>query len=738
MLSGIYQTDWSWSPLFFDADNDGYKDLFITNGFPRDITDKDFSDFRRAVSPFIDSTILLDCIPIVKQKNYAYRNLGKLIFEDKSDDWGIGIPSFSNGAVFSDLDNDGDLDYVVNNINDLAFVFENTSDRQKNHFLQLTLQGPKNNPTGIGAQVVLRRTDTNIPFQTHTNYHTRGYMSGVDDRIHFGLGQTDSKAIIEVKWPDGNYQKIKNVATNQHITIQYDDAKTMTPDLLEFPLTCPPAFQPMFSPVQDSIGLSYQHIQHDKADFHIQRLLPRKLSEDNPQLVTLDSNGDGLDDFFISGSDGKAPILYTQSPQGTFHPEELLKNPLEKNTTLDGMTATDIDGDDDPDILIIQNFNDFQNNNYTAEILVLINNGKGQFNQEKNHFPKINSQLHKLTVIDVNIDGQPDIFVTGKTKIQSYPFPDRSIYFENQKGQFTDKTTAVFGNTPPKGMIQAAIATDFNGDQKPDLLIGSPFEPLQFFKNDAGKLILQEIPTLRQKRGWWQSITEMDIDKDGDLDYIVGNLGQNNPFNISKNAPLRMLVNDFDNNGFVEPLLFSYCKDTNGRFKEYPFTFWGNLIRQSPFFRKKFSNYKEFALSDIETFLSEEEREGSIEMIINDDKSYLLLNDNKQGWILQPLPIEAQMAPLFGATHLNNEEQLDLLLIGNDYGNEPFYGPMDALSGIHLQTKGSQLTLVPRLESQFEVPGNARDIKTIKIQNDTPLVLVAQNNGKLLAFKRNN
>ncbi len=738
MLSGIYQTDWSWAPLFFDADNDGNKDLFITNGFPRDITDKDFADFRQSVSRFVDSDILLDCIPIVKQKNYAYRNLGNLAFDDKSDDWGIGIPSFSNGAVFSDLDNDGDLDYVVNNINDLAFVFENTTDSQKNHFLQLTLVGPKNNPTGIGTQVVLRNSEKNSAFQSHTNYHTRGYMSGVDDRIHFGLGAKDSVARIEVLWPDGHYQKIENIAANQHLTIHHKAAEPIAASQLEFPFVSQTDIPPSFIAIQDSIGLTYTHIQQDKADFHIQRLLPRKLSENNPQIVTLDANGDGLDDFVISGSDGASPILFTQDKLGNFEPAPLLQKPVAKNSTLDGMTALDIDGDQDKDLLIIQNINDFRNNQYTAEILVLLNDGKGKFRQENNRFPKLDSQLQNLTVIDLNADGQADVFASGKTKIQSYPFPDRSIYFENQEGQFTDKTAIVFGDTLPKGAIQTAIATDFNQDNNMDLIVGSPFEPLQFFMNQEGKLVLEVVTELSKTRGWWQSITEMDIEQDGDPDYIIGNLGQNNPFNISEETPLRMVVNDLDSNGFMEPLLFSYNKDPEGNFKEYPFTFWGNLNRQSPFFRKKFNTYKGFALADIETLLSKEEREASTEMTINDDKSYLLRNQGENGWQMHALPIEAQWAPIYGATQLKKEKQSEILLVGNDYGNEPFYGPMDAFSGVHLRSEKNQLKVVSKAHSQFEVPGNARDIKNIRTQDGSRLVLVAQNNGKLLAFKQNN
>lgn len=738
MLSGIYQTDWSWAPLFFDADNDGQKDLFITNGFPRDITDKDFADFRQSVSRFVDSDILLDCIPVVKQKNYAYRNLGQLAFEDKSEQWGLGIPSFSNGAVFTDLDNDGDLDYVVNNINDTAFIFENNTNTAENHFLQIDLEGPQYNPTGIGAQIVLRHSTKNNDFQTHTNYHTRGYMSGVDDRIHFGLGQKDSVESIEVLWPDGRYQKIKKIAANQHLSIHYDHAQKRPANSLRFPFEKYPTTQPYFTNIQDSIGLFFRHIQQDKADFHIQRLLPRKLSENNPQLMTLDANNDGLTDFVIGGSDGASPLLFTQKQTGYFESVELLSTPIEEMVTLDGMAASDVEGDGDLDILIIKNQNDFRNNQYTAKILVLLNDGHGNFSMPSQRFPKINSQLQQLVVFDLNGDGKEDIFAAGKTKIQNYPFADPSFYFENIGTTFIDKTAAVFGNTLPKGAIQAAIATDFNQDGNTDLLLGSPFEPLQFYTNTAGKLNPTNIPNLDKTKGWWQSLSEMDIDQDGDPDYILGNLGQNNPYNISAQTPLRMVVNDLDNNGFMEPLLFSHHKDQNGEYKEYPTTFWGNLNRQSPFFRKKFNTYKSFALADINTLLSAEERAAATEMTINDDRSYLLINNGTQAWELQPLPIEAQWAPIYGATRLKQGDQIDILLVGNDYGNEPFYGPMDAFSGVHLRWEENQLKVVPKFKSQFEVPGNARSITTLKNKKGTTIVLVSQNNGKLLAFRQNN
>ena len=346
MLADIYQTDWSWAPLFFDADNDGDKDLFITNGFPRDITDKDFSDFRQSVARFVNSDILLDCIPIVKQKNYAYQNKGALAFEDVGDQWGIGIPSFSNGAVFSDLDNDGDLDYVVNNINDPAFVFENTASTNGNRYLSVELKGPANNPTGIGAQVVIRTGQDQ--FQTHTNYHSRGYMSGVDDRIHFGLGTLDTISQLEIRWPDGKVEVQKQIPTNQTIPLSYQAASIpSTP--LAFPMNPKQSATSAFSAIQEDISLDYTHQQIDRADFHIQRLLPRKLSENNPKISPLDANGDKLDDFVISGSDGESPLLYIQDKKGKFKAQPLFTKKEISEATIDDHNSFDIDGDGDKD-----------------------------------------------------------------------------------------------------------------------------------------------------------------------------------------------------------------------------------------------------------------------------------------------------------------------------------------------------------------------------------------------------
>ncbi len=736
MLADIYQTDWSWAPLFFDADNDGDKDLFITNGFPRDITDKDFSDFRQSVARFVSSEVLLDCIPVVKQKNYAYQNNGSLAFEDVGDPWGIGISSFSNGAVFSDLDNDGDLDYVVNNINDSAFVFENNATDNGNRFLSLDLSGPTDNPTGIGAQVVVRTGKEQ--FQTHTNYHSRGYMSGVDKRIHFGLGALDTIPQLEIRWPDGKVEIKSQIPTNQFVTLAYKDAKENTSPLA-FPLGPPSVSQTAFKSVEEKLRLTYQHKQIDRADFHIQRLLPRKLSENNPKISSIDANGDGREDFIIHGPDGESPLLFTQDPSGKFASTPLFGLASIEKATIDDHTVFDIDKDGDADVLFLFNYDDYRNNRYYGKIIVLKNNGKGDFEEDHTLFPVLNSQAHLLQPIDANNDGHLDLFVAGKTKIQSYPFADPSYFFENKEGVFENQTEQVFESDTPKGGINTVVTTDFNEDGYADLIVGSPFYPLQFFENDQqGYFKLATPEVLQSVSGWWQNIHAVDYDQDGDTDYLIGNLGQNNAFNISKEHPITLVVNDLDNNGFNEPILFSYNKDQEGDFKQYPVTFWGNLNRQSPYFRKKFNTYKAFASADIHQILTPEELQASTQLKINFDQSIILENKGEEGWAINPLPIEAQWAPIYGFEVFEQNTGIEVLLIGNDFGNEPFIGPLDAFSGLHLKWNQDHFEIISKAVSQFDVPGNARDIQKIQSTGGNSLLLVSQNNDKLLVFEKIN
>ena len=736
LLSNIYQTDWSWSPLFFDADNDGLRDLFITNGFPRDITDKDFSDFRFQVHRFASNNVLFDSIPVIKQSNYSFINNGDLTFSDTSVSWGIDTPSFSNGAAFSDLDNDGDLDYIVNNINDKAFIFENKTEKlNKNNFVQIDLIGPKTNITGIGTKVVIRYI--NNQFQFHENYHTRGYMSAVDNTIHFGLGSNNKIKSVEVLWPDGNYQKIKNVELNKKIEVFYDNSLSIDKNSLNFPLVKNKA-KTLLKEVSNEKKLNYTHKQIDKFDFNIQRLIPRKISENSPKIIKGDLNNDKIEDILII-DELEAPKFYLLSKNGKFKEQKINIEGPTKNFQISDIAIIDIDYDKDLDLIVLSNVSDFKGNKFNGENKFYLNDGKGNFKLNNDFSNKeIIEQGKVLRFNDFDKDGDMDLFILGKTHLSKYPISSKNQLLENKNGVFIDVSELYLSEIENIGIPKDAAWADFNNDGFDDLILINEFSPIQILINNNKSFKKLNNSGLEKYSGWWESIKIIDNDKDGDLDFFVGNLGSNNQFNISDKTPLSIFVKDFDNNGSIDPVIFSYSKNTEGELKQFPVTFWNNMKSQSPLFRQKFNYYKQYARADIDKFFSEKELVGVKKWIVNYDKSAYVENLGNGKFSFHSLPIEAQFAPVydFEITDLNNDNINDLLLIGNDYGNEPFIGPYDALCGlILLGVEKNEFEPVSHDKSGFCVPGNARSIEKIKKNNGENLFLVSQNSGKLLIFE---
>ena len=735
LLSNVYQTDWSWSPLFFDANNDGLRDLFITNGFPRDITDKDFSDFRLQVQRFVDPKVLLDSIPIIKQSNYSFINNGDLTFSDSSVSWGIDKPSFSNGAVFSDLDNDGDLDYIVNNINDEAFIFENkTQELNKNNFVQIKLIGPKNNYTGIGAKIVLR--DTNDEIQFHENYHTRGYMSSVDNTIHFGLGNKNKVKSIEILWPDGKYEKILNPNINEKLKVFYKNSSIVEKNSLKFPLVKNKS-KTLLNEVSDKKELTYNHKQIDKADFNIQRLIPRKISESSPRIKKGDLNNDGIEDILII-DEIDLPKIFLYSKNGKFKEKTINIKKINKNTEISDIAIIDIDKDKNLDLVILSNFSDFRRDKYEGRLQFYLNDGQANFKLAENFTNKNKIEQGKLLRFnDFDKDGDDDLFILGKTHLSKYPKSSKNQFLENKNGIFIDVSNKYLNENESIGIPKDAAWADINDDQIDDLIIINEFSPIQILINKNKSFSKLENTGLENYSGWWESLKIIDNDNDGDLDFFVGNLGSNNHFNISKETPVSLLIKDFDNNGSIDPILFSYSKDTNGEFKQFPVTFWNNMKTQSPLFRQKFNYYKQYARADISKIFTKKEIKGAENWIVNYDKSSYVENLGNGKFLIHSLPIEAQFAPVydFEISDLNNDNINDLLIIGNDYGNEPFIGPYDALCGlVLLGIDKNKFKPISQDESGFCVPGNARSIETIN-NNGNNIFLISQNSGKLLIFE---
>ncbi|MFC4873304.1 VCBS repeat-containing protein [Negadavirga shengliensis] len=735
MMAGVYQTDWSWSPLFMDVDNDGFKDLIVTNGFPRDITDKDFADYRADVGNVATIKQLLDSIPIVKIPNYAFKNNGDLSFTDSGEEWGLNLPSFSNGAVYVDLDGDGDLDYVVNNINDRAFVFRNrlNDNEQQSNFLRIKLNGPQHNKAGIGTKLVLEDHDGWIQYLEQ--YVARGYMSSVEEIAHFGLGRAEKLNVLKILWPDGKYQEIASPPINTVLEIDYSDAKE-TVEGREF-LFSGIAPRNLLQEVSEMMGLVYTHQEDNKIDFNLQRTIPHKLTQFGPGLAVGDINGDGLDDLMIGGAAGYAPQVFLQQQDGSFSdhlafkPEEIL--PYEDM----GLLFLDIDNDGDLDLYAVSGSNEFKAGSPEYKDRIYINDGKGNFSFAPDAIPEIASSGTTVRAADIDGDGLLDLFVGGRTPVGQYPYPDKSYLLKNDGGVFRDVTDEWAPGLRNIGMVTDAIWTDFDGDGKVDLIVVGDYMPITPFKNTGGRLEKSSETGIENHTGWWNSIVAGDFDGDGDIDYIVGNMGHNNLWKPSPERPVTVIAKDFDNNGSVDPVTFAHFKNDIGSYEAFPVHFWNELYGQSTLFRRKFDRYKSYARSTMATLLTEEERNGALMLEGNYPSSSYLENLGNGKFKLHPLPSEVQMAPVNGMVvdDINGDGHLDVLLVGNDYGNEIFVGRLDALTGGVLlgDGKGGFLPM-GSAESGFLVPGDAKALVCLHHETKGVVYIASQNRGPLRTF----
>ncbi len=675
--------------------------------------------------------------------NYAFHNNGDLTFGDVTDKWGFSTPTFSNGAAYADLDNDGDMDMIVNNINDEAFVYENTTNTKNKinaNYLKVKFRGDKYNLNGLGAWAEIYYNAGQKQFYENTPY--RGYLSSIEPGAFFGLGKVASVDSVIIRWPGNKKQVLKNVKTNQTLVVDIKNADL--PDSWKIDPTVKDA---LFADVTIPSGINYIHKERDFIDFDRERLIPHKLSQYGPGLAAADIDGNGLDDICIGGSADSSGKFLLQQKDGKFiiknFPALNGKDP--KSPEDMGLLLFDADNDGDVDLYCASGSDEFPANTNKYRDRLFINDGKGNFSIDSLALPVNFTSKSCVKAVDYDNDGDLDLFIGGRCLPGKYPMPVSSFIYrndsKNRKIKFTDVTAELAKGLQNTGMVCDAIWTDFDNDGWTDLVVVGEWMPVTFFRNDHGKF--QNITAqsgISNQIGWWNSIAGGDFDNDGDIDYIVGNLGKNSFFRASDEYPVSVYAKDFDSNGSVDAILTVFLKDQKGIKKEYPATSRDDIISQLPGVRKKYLTYKEFASADVHQIFPDDQMKGALVIHANNFKSCYLKNDGQGKFELIPLPDEAQMAPLNGMVvdDFNGDGNLDVALNGNDYGNEVSNGRYDAMNGLLLLGNGKG-SFQPRtiLQSGIFIPGDGKALIELKGPGQAYLLAASQNRGPLKLFKRN-
>lgn len=737
LLAGIAETDWSWTPMVTDFDNDGLRDVIITNGFPRDITDQDFIAYRASMGNLMTKMMMLDSIPSVKINNFAYKNNGNLHFDDVSQKWGISQPSFSNGAIYADLDNDGDLDYVVNNINDPAAIFKNNAMEQKpddSNYLRIKFEGLAGNVNGLGALVSIKYNHGQQQFYENTPY--RGYLSTIEAVAHFGLGKARKIDEITITWPNGKGQVLKNVLANQVLVVSEKNAKEQLNAVEQKEET-------LLTDVTDLLNVPFTHEEKDIIDFNVQKLLPHKLSQYGPALAVGDVNGDGLDDIFVGGASLHKGKFLLQNAGGKFVVSDLLSGTKEDEKLSEdmGVLLFDADLDNDLDLYVVSGGAEFSPDSPAFQDHFYVNDGKGHFQLNEQAIPKFLKSGSCIKAADYDHDGDLDLFIGGRVEPFAYPKPVSSYILRNDsratKVLFTDVTNAVAPQLKNIGLTCDALWTDVDNDGWMDLMLAGEWMPITILKNKQGKFTTLEQPTLAGKVGWWNSLSAGDFDNDGDMDYIAGNLGLNSLMRASDSMPVNIYAKDFNSDGMFDAIPTVYFKDLDGVRKEFPYNTRDDMVKQFIQTRQRFDSYAKYAKGTIKDLLKPEELKDALTLKANWMKTSYLENKGDGNFDVRELPVETQYAPVFGmmVEDMNQDGNLDVILTGNDFGGELAAGRYDASNGTVLLGNGKgAFTVLPINKSGYCTAGDTKGLVALKGAQGQLLTVASQNRDKLKFF----
>ncbi|MES2794375.1 MAG: VCBS repeat-containing protein [Bacteroidota bacterium] len=720
--SGVAATDWSWGALIFDMNLDGQKDLFVSNGVYHDITNSDFVDFiadKDNIKQVIEEKGRYDFrdfekfLPHNKRKNYAYINKTNLQFENAASILNLDQESYSNGSAYGDLDNDGDYDLVVNNVNMEAFVYKNNAVENNQNFLKIKLNGQKLNKKGIGATITIFNNDG---IQKNQVMMARGFQSSVDPDLIFGLGKKSTIDSLIIVWPDRKYETLKNIKTNQSLNIDYSNARGIFENKKEE--------EPIFEEKSESIIIGgATHAENIYNDFDTDRLIPHMLSNEGPKIIKGDVNKDGKEDFLLLGGSGSASQLFIN--QGAKFVKSI-QQAFENDKKSEGISGAffDADKDGDLDLLIGTGGNEYKNGIESFASLYYLNDGKGNFQRELIKAPLAKGQIGCVKPYDMDKDGDLDLFLGGRAIPGVYGLTPRSFMFENDgNGHWTDVTNEFTG---PIGMVTDAIWTDVNNDTWADLIVVGEWMPITVFLNNNGELIAGN--PLANSNGWWTRIKAHDLDEDGDLDFLVGNWGENMKIKASVERPLSLYISDFDDNKRPDAIMEWYPFEEQ---KPYPFASKQDITAQMPFLKKQILKYGDYAEKQVSDLFPKSIFEKAQKKIVNNFQTSVIWN-NGTNFDLKPFNVEAQMAPVFAIeiADLDGDNQKDIYLGGNFYKLKPEIGRHDGFNGGYFKGLGNgKYTYISSKKSGIFVSGEVRDSQIIDEK-----LFVSGNNSRVQIF----
>ena len=737
-MAGVAHTEWSWAALFADFDNDGLKDVFIGNGYPKAVNDLDYQtamfNARRGGTGAASRRARLDLLarlPTYAESNYVFRNAGDLTFTDKTEAWGIARPSFSYGAAYADLNNDGRLDLVVSNIDAPAFIYENVGPKPNdggNHWLQISLQSAALHGRGVGSTLILT-AGGGKQYIHHTPY--RGYMSTMDDRVHFGLGQAQRVDSLEVIWPDGRYQLLTNLDVDRLMVVKQADARSgQTP--LKNSMGSDPKSR-LFAPLEPGKGLAYAQRASTVMDYSVQPLLPYMISRQGPSLAVGDVTGDGLDDVFVGGGSGGPSRLFIQRKDGGFAPSVIVSA---ADTAYEdwGAAFFDANGDGLLDLYVASGGYQFAPSSPLLQDRLYINRGAGKFTRDTAALPAMLTSTAAVRVGDFTGDGRPDLFVAGRLTPRSYPSPTRSYVLRNDGGRFTDVTQTVAPElVNPGGMITDAVWIDFDGDGQLDLVMAGEWMPLRFYRNDGTRLRDVTGSTgLPPLQGWWYSLAVGDFDRDGRPDLVAGNLGLNYTYTTSKDSRFGVYAADLTGHQTTDIV---FTQEIGGI--EYPFAGLATLGPQIYTLGLRFPTYGSFSNTTVQQAFGSSAVQKALHYQADTFASLYLHNDGGGAFSASTLPNLAQISPIRAIIphDVDADGHLDLIVAGNLYDAEPNTPRADAGNGLWLKGDGEGgFTPVRPSESGFVAPRNVAGLALVNTPSGR-VVLVANTGDSLQAFR---